>query len=218
MRAQWALFLFIFREEARTRGTHEPLWRPSARAARRAIRRRAIRRTADHAQLSSRVSTSAARPANRPVAAALWPARRLSASWAVRSLLTAPVRPARSTWAIFSAAARAARTLFPATVWAAWPILSATPGAAGPAQALASLALDHAGDRARGWSAARWRRLLRVHELHRAGDRRGKYCGYLKAQNYDSAYGMLSSKLKGAVHRRSSSARPAPRWITPRAM
>jgi hypothetical protein len=25
----------------------------------------------------------------------------------------------------------------------------------------------------------------------------GKYCGYLKAQNYDSAYGMLSSKLKG---------------------
>ncbi|HEY7020078.1 MAG TPA: hypothetical protein VH349_03105 [Ktedonobacterales bacterium] len=24
----------------------------------------------------------------------------------------------------------------------------------------------------------------------------GKYCGYLKAQNYDSAYGMLSSKLK----------------------
>ena len=26
----------------------------------------------------------------------------------------------------------------------------------------------------------------------------GKYCGYLKAQNYDSAYGMLSSKLKSA--------------------
>jgi hypothetical protein len=25
----------------------------------------------------------------------------------------------------------------------------------------------------------------------------GKYCGYLKAQNYDSAYGMLSSQLKG---------------------
>jgi len=25
----------------------------------------------------------------------------------------------------------------------------------------------------------------------------GNYCGYLKAQNYDSAYGMLSSKLKG---------------------
>jgi hypothetical protein len=25
----------------------------------------------------------------------------------------------------------------------------------------------------------------------------GKYCGYLKAQNYDSAYGMLSSKLRG---------------------
>ena len=46
----------------------------------------------------------------------------------------------------------------------------------------------------------------------------GNYCGYLKAQNYDSAYGMLSSKLKSAVYRRISSARPAPRWITPRAM